>query len=115
MKDTPAHTQDEIEARRELVALARAMLSGELPYLEGADRVYTLRGRLSSSLDADEDLQAFMVISSETDHLPLQAQRHLWSPRALASLEPDIARVQVWAETFAPQACKSLIARFGDG
>jgi hypothetical protein len=115
MKDNAAHTESDIGARRNIVALAKSMLSGELQYIEGADRICKLRAQFHESLIQDEDIMAFVLISSETDHLPLQAQRHLWSPAALANLESDFERVQAWAETFAPQACKNLIARFSNG
>jgi hypothetical protein len=102
----------EAQARRELVAAARAMLSGELPYVEGAFLVTRLRHRISGVAERDEDFDAFVVIESETDHLPLQAQRPLWSEQALAGLEPEFKRTQEWAASFAADACKRLIARF---
>jgi len=112
MNDRPARTQDEIDARRELVALAESMLSGELPFIEGAGRLWGLSTRIGGVANGDKDIQAFMVIASETDHLPLQAQRHQWLARALAEVDPEIKGVQQWANSFAPEACKNLIARF---
>jgi hypothetical protein len=49
---------------------------------------------------------------SETDHLPLAAQRHLWSPKALACLDPELKKMEAWASSFANESCKKLIARF---
>jgi hypothetical protein len=90
------------------------MLAGELSFMEGAVEVASLRTQIGGLADRDEDFDAFVVISSETDHLPLQAQRHLWSERALASLAPDLERVQQWASGFAPQSCMNLITRFSN-
>jgi hypothetical protein len=88
---------DKPDPRTELVALAKAMLAGELPYAEGAYQICRLRGRIEGLADQDQDFDAFMLIESETDHLPLQAQRHLWSDRALKELEPEFERSQTWA------------------
>ena len=114
MPDRPPRNEIEVETRRRVVALARSMLAGELSFMEGAVEVAGLRTRIGGLPERDYDFDAFVVISSETDHLPLQAQRHLWSERALAALAPDFERVQQWATGFAPQACMNLIKRFSN-
>lgn len=98
--------------RSQLVSLAQAMLNGKLPFLEGAVQVLAIKSRLSGVADRDSDFDAFVAIQSETDHLPLEAQRPLWSPTALAELEPELRRAEEWAKSFAPSACWNLIARF---
>lgn len=112
MMDRPPINESEAESRRELVAVARSMLSGELPFIEGAFRVCRLRSQIGGLADRDEDIDAFVLIESETDHLPLQAQRHQWSPTALAELESQFIGTQEWASSFAPEACNNLISRF---
>lgn len=109
----PAVRQIEAEARQSLVALARAMLHGTISYFEGAPKVLDLKNQINGIGDRDEDFDAFVVIQSETDHLPLQKQRHLWSQEALAKLEPEFVKTEEWARTFAARACKDLIVRFG--
>lgn len=99
--------------RSQLVSLAQAMLDGGLSFLEGAVQVLAIKSRLSGIADRDPDFDAFAAIQSETDHLPLEAQRPLWSPSALAELEPEFRRTEEWAKSFAPLACKNLITRFG--
>jgi hypothetical protein len=113
MRDRPPRNEIEAEACRQVVTLARSMLAGELSFIEGAVQVASLRTRIGGLPDRDNDFDAFVLISSETDHLPLQAQRHLWSERALAAVAPDFERVQQWASGFAPQACINLIERLG--
>ena len=98
-----------------LVSVAQAMLDGELSFFEGAVQVLAIKSRLSGIADRDPDFDAFVVIQSETDHLPLEAQRSLWSPAALAALEPEFQRIEEWAKPFASPACRNLIARFGAG
>ncbi len=97
------------------MATVRSMLSGELPFVEGAVQVLRLKSQVGGIGDHDKDFNAFVVIESETDHLPLEAQRHLWAPDALACLEPELEKTQKWAESFAPEACAKLVARFSHG
>ena len=113
MADRPAYSEDEIQSRRRVVELAREILAGRLSYLEGAVQIYPLCHRLGGVPDSDPDVEAFCLIYSETDHLPLKAQRHLWSQAALDRLAPDIAGVETWAEGVAAEACRNFISRFG--
>lgn len=102
---------ENLEQRR-LVSLAQAMLDGKVSFLEGAVQVLAIKNRLTERSGRDPDFEAFLVIQSETDHLPLNAQRPLWSPEALERLEPQFKRTEEWARSFASQACKNLIERF---
>jgi hypothetical protein len=102
----------EMMERRRLVEVAHAMLDGKLSFLEGAVQVHAIKNRLIGIAERDPDFGAFLLIMSETDHLPLEAQRPLWAPEALARLEPEFKRTETWAMSFAPQACRNLIARF---
>lgn len=104
--------ENESLSRSQLVSVALAMLNEELPFLEGAVQMLAIKNRLSGVADRDPDFDVFVAIQSETDHLPLEAQRQLWSPTALVELEPEIRRAEEWAKSFAPSACRSLIARF---
>src|SRR5260221_14461694 len=100
-------------ARRAIVTLAQEMLVGRLSYFEGAPRICSLRSQIHGIAERDPDFDAFTLIASETDHLPLEAQRHLWSPAAIDRLRPDFVRTEKWASEFAPGACRNLITRFG--
>jgi hypothetical protein len=105
-------TEREILARHRLVAVAQAMLEGKLPFIEGAVQVIAIRSQLSGLTDRDPDFDVFVAIRSETDHLPLEEQRSLWLPEALDRLEAELKQSEEWASSFAPQACRNLIARF---
>jgi hypothetical protein len=91
------------------------MLDGQLSFFEGAVQVLAIKSRLDALADRDPDFDAFVVIQSESDHLPLEAQRSQWAPTALAKLELEFQRTEEWARSFAPQACRRPIARFGVG
>lgn len=105
--------KQEEDAKQQLVWLAQAMLDEELSYFEGASRVLKIKNKIAGIVESDEDFNAFMVIESETDHLPLKQQNHLWSKETLSTLAPEFIKTEQWARTFAPQACKNIIARFG--
>jgi hypothetical protein len=101
-----------IQGRRKLVAVAPAMLDGTLSFVEGAQQVLTIRNELGGRAGPDSDFDAFEAIRSASDHLPLEAQRPLWAPAAIARLEPEFKRTEDWARSFGTDACKRLIARF---
>ena len=94
------------------VHLAQQMLRKQLSFFEGAVRMAPLRHDIEGVDAMDEDFLAFVLISSETDHLPLKAHQHLWSPESLAQLLPEIEHVEIWASPFATQACENIIQRF---
>ncbi|MBS0370948.1 MAG: DUF2489 domain-containing protein [Proteobacteria bacterium] len=112
MIDHIPHTEEKLEARREVVSLCNAMLAGDLSFFEGAIRICSLRGHLGVP-DDDSDITAFVAIESETDHLPMARTQHLWSSGAVHRLQPEFQRTEEWAKGFAPNACRNLIERFG--
>jgi hypothetical protein len=100
--------------RREIARIARSMLRGEISFIEGARRISARR--LSAELCDDPDIEAFVLIDSETESIPIgDAARRLWAPEALAKLEPDIERSQKWASEVGRQKCLNLVNRFGTG
>jgi len=110
----PALNENEREARQQLVAFAMAMMNQELSFFEGAPKILSLKDNVGGVPDRDQDFDVFVVISSETDHLPLQAQRSLWSSIALDNLASEFKKTELWARKFAPEACKNLIERFSE-
>ena len=109
--DRLSRSEFEAGERQKLVALCHAMLAGEMSFFEGAARVCSLRHNIGVPED-DSDLQAFVLIESETDHLPLKDIQHRWSSEALQSLQPELEKTEVWAKPFALRACENLIKRF---
>ncbi|MCP5197554.1 MAG: DUF2489 domain-containing protein [Gammaproteobacteria bacterium] len=112
--DRPAINDLEAKSRKELAALAQEMIDGRLSFVEGAPKVLALKESIGGIADRDRDFDAFVAISSETDHLPLEAHRHRWSPQALKRLAPEFDEAERWAKGFAPEACRNLIGRFGE-
>jgi hypothetical protein len=95
-----------------MVEIARAMLAGALSFLEGARSIVALY-RDAGLAHLDKDIVPFVVVDSETDALPLGAQRLNWQPEALAKLQPEIDRWEAFARRDLLEACKTLIDRFG--
>jgi len=112
MSDRPAMNESEVTARKKLLEVAQAMLDRRMSFFHGAREIFTLRYQVGGVLDSDPDFDTFIAIYSETDHLPYENQRGLWSPEALEKLKPEFKRTEDWAESFAPSACENLIARF---
>lgn len=56
---------------------------------------------------------AFVLISSETDYLPVERVRHRWSAEALQMLKPEFALTEQWEAPSASEACRHLVQRFG--
>lgn len=99
-------------ARLDMVATARAMLRGELSFIEGARRISSLRYRVGVE-DFDEDMLPFVAIDSDTDTYPFGETRLLWNSEALAKLQPEIDRSEQWAREVGHEHCKNLVERFG--
>ena len=110
--DRPLLNESERKARQTLVTLAKAMINKDLSFFEGAPKILSLKDDIGGIYDKDQDFDVFVVILSETDHLPLEQQKHLWSKEALAKLEIEFRETEEWANTFAQEACENLITRF---
>ena len=106
--------EEEQAARRQLTDVLRSVLSGDCTYVEAAPRVVHLRSHVGGVGDFDDDFRAFVAINSETDHLPTPATRDLWAEHAVSVLEPEIAKLETWAASFANASCWALLARFSD-
>ena len=89
------------------------MLSGDVSFFEGAIQVCLIRHNIEVPED-DPDIEAFVLIESETDHLPPKNIQHRWASKAIKNLQHDFERIEVWAKPFASAACENLIKRFGE-
>jgi hypothetical protein len=105
------HDEPEIQRQRAaLVALAEAMLRGEVGVVEAAPRIIT-HGRRGGLEDDDADIRIFEMISSLTDHLPTGSARRYWNAEALARKDVEIAEAEVFHRPPALAACESLLRR----
>ena len=100
-----------LSVRKRVGAVAFGMLNGEVEFLEGAIELASLRHEAAVE-ENDQDFNAFVVIASETDNLPIGASRALWSKEALAKHQPEIDAAIVWAKKVGMAACQSFAMRF---
>lgn len=103
--------------RGKIVAICEAILREEMGAIPGARIIKNLGWELLhydnfGSFDLDEDFIPFVAIDSETDHLPVDLERHNWSIEALERKDQEIAKAEQWAKELAFPACKILIERF---
>jgi Protein of unknown function (DUF2489) len=97
--------------RNRVAAVARGMLNGDIPFLEGAIELASLRHEAAVE-ERDPDFMPFAVIESEIDNLPIGAQRKHWSQDALDKHQSEIDNAIIWANEIGTEACQSLIKRF---
>jgi Protein of unknown function (DUF2489) len=60
----------------------------------------------------DEDFIMFVAVDSETDHLPVDKERHNWSAEALERKDAEIAEAEAFYKNNVIAACRKLIERF---
>ncbi len=99
----------------QVVEAAAALLRGELGVIEGARRLSSLAHLVVDDWTADPDFRAFGALDTETDHLPVGAQRQLWDSEALAERDAVVQRIEREARAEIVAACRSVIARFAAG
>ena len=104
--------EEHIEKQRQRVCeVTKGMLDGSTHYLEGAIELCSLRHQVEA-YESDEAFEAFILVESETDHLPLGTERKYWSELALERHEHEIEELVVWAKEVSLAECKSLLERF---
>jgi len=99
------------QARLKLAAIALAMLTGTISFIEGARQIVPL-ARQAKLDDFDPDIVPFICVDSETDAFPFNQVRAHWAPDALAKFQPEIELVEKWAGDFCREHCQKLIDRF---
>jgi hypothetical protein len=99
------------EAWRDISAIARNILVGDISPIEGARAI--VRSAHMDDLEWDEDVIPFVAIDSETDALPFGEVRALWKPESLEKLQPAIDSAEAWAREIAIPHCLKLVERFG--
>lgn len=99
-----------IQSRHKIVETAAQMLACSLSFIEGARQITRLRS--GAEIHDDPDILPFVAIESETDELPSNSERKLWSAAALEKLRPAIDKAEAWARQVGSPHCERLIARF---
>jgi putative heme-binding domain-containing protein len=113
MPERMSHEEYVAMQRRNVIELAKNILSGSIDVLDGSSQMLRLCGEIDLDFD-DEDVRAFILVESETDHLPIGAEALNWSDEALARKEPDLRRARAWATDIVREHCANLVSRFGN-
>jgi Protein of unknown function (DUF2489) len=99
-----------------IVAICEAILNEEIGIIAGSQRLSRLEVELLHRkvgwFQRDEDFLTFVVIDSETDHLPINLDRHNWSLKALARRDEELAKAEALYKEATFAACRILIERF---
>jgi Protein of unknown function (DUF2489) len=97
--------------QKEVVHIAREMLSGDIGVIEGARLVVALQPTVTRD-SLDPDFLPFAAICSETDNLPIGNQRDMWAPSALQQKDEERRQAEELYRPKAKAACRILIKRF---
>ena len=95
----------------EAVQVAKAVLAGSMPLVEGCRR---LRKPLYKLYVSDE--QPFAVISEvvgKVSEFPMPEDRHLWNPAVVASKDAELAAWLPQVQCEVLDACHEIVRRFG--
>jgi hypothetical protein len=113
MTERMTHEEYVFMQRRRVAELARQILAGEIEVLDGSCQIAALHCEVEVE-DEDQDFMAFMLVSSETDHLPIGTEALNWSDEALVRKEPELQHAREWSIETVRAECASLLARFAD-
>ena len=97
--------------RGQIVAICEAVLAEEVGVIAASRRLSLLGLTLFES--HDPDFGTFDLISSDTDGLPVDRERHNWSVEALERKDKEIADAEMFYKERAFEACRKLSERFG--
>jgi hypothetical protein len=100
---------------RDALRVARAVLDGEISTIEGSIKLAGYAHDVVPAWCVDADFVVFGALASETDHLPVNRVRHLWSASALSRADEEMEAITVRHRASVQRACENLIARFSSG
>jgi len=102
----PALTRDKII---EIVRQATALLGGRIGVCVAAHRIRDLAYAIYREPWDQPDLNAFLVIETQTDHLPVDRGRHHWDPIALQQKDEEIKSVDALYRDRALSAAQQIV------
>jgi hypothetical protein len=109
---TPLSDDSQIsDARKDVATIAQSLLSQNISFLEGIRQLNSLRFEVSIK-DNDIDFQIFVVIDSETDHMPAKETRLMSSKSWLVKCDADLDVIRKFYSLDVSKSCENLIKRF---
>lgn len=101
-----------VEAKNEIVQIAKEMLNGEIHLILGCRYIRGLRH--DTEIPEDDIFMTFRAVDSETDHFPLGKVRELCDPEYLERRDKEITAYLEAAGDDIRKACIELIKKFSN-
>jgi hypothetical protein len=79
----------EVDLRKKVVDVVRAILQGDVDLLSGVRQVANLSRGLSTAEQSDPKILTFVAVDSELDDVPMGSARGLWAAEALAEKDRE--------------------------
>ena|SRR5256885_11355962 len=99
-------------AREKAIKVARSILEGDVGVIEGARLLSSVGHELVPDWRIDPDFVILGALDSETDHLPVGAERKLWEEKALVERDAIVSRIEADAKHEVEIACRNILRRF---
>src|SRR6187431_394234 len=99
-------------ARSKAAQIARTVAEGTLSPILGARQLCALRAHVAVAHD-DADFLCMTVVDSDTDALPVGAERSQWDAAALHRKAQEIAEAEAQALRSSREAFKRIATRWG--
>ena len=99
---------DQDEVRMQIISIASGMIQGDVPLIEGARELCSLRLDIGTS--ESELFYPIIAFDSETDHYPVGAVRQHYSQEKLAELDREITAHLLEVRAEVVQSCESIVA-----
>ena len=93
--------------KEELVAVAAAMIEGNLNLIEGVRKIASLRYKIEDP--TNKIFTYFIAVDSETDHLPLGSMRVHCAPEYLKQADDEMERYLADERSGILKACHEII------
>ncbi len=105
-----SHQKIDESKRNELIAVANAMLDGEINLIEGVRKICSLRHAIG---DPENDVfMPIRAIESETDHFPIGELRKQCSDDYLQRVDNEMQRYLAEAKEYIFTVCQEIIRVF---
>jgi hypothetical protein len=93
----------------EIIDCCRQLLEGSIGVIAASRKISDLRFQLPGDLQSGDDLMCFVMVDSETDHLPVGPDRLHWAPDALKVKDDETAAYEDFHKSAAMAAARRLI------
>ena|SRR5579871_3618109 len=97
--------------RKRVLVVAKDTLDGIVGIIEGSRMLFDLRHTVTED-SFDPDFNIFVLVASETDHLPIGEVRKYWAPDSLAQKDIEIKETEEFYRNDVKAGCRKLIQRF---